>query len=175
MFQEHHHEWLRAFNRNLFGYARALCSEAAEDLYQEALVRAMSAKCVPAEPSAFRIWMFQVLRNLWIDQLRARTRAQAQMTSEQRETGEVQANTEGEDAIVNRLAVREAFLQLSRDHREVLALVDIGGFSYDETGALLSVPRGTVMSRVSRARAALLDRLTTDVVIPFRRRHKAVR
>ena len=174
MFQEHHHEWLRAFNRNLFGYARALCSEAAEDLYQEALVRAMSAKCVPAEPSTFRIWMFQVLRNLWIDQLRARTRVQSHVASGL-ETAEAYANTEGEDAIVSRLAVREAFMQLSRDHREVLALVDIGGFSYDETGALLSVPRGTVMSRVSRARAALLDRLTTDVVIPFRRRHKAVR
>jgi len=175
MFQEHHHEWLRAFHLKLFGYARALCSETAEDLYQEALVRAMSAKSVPAEPAKFRIWVFQVLRNLWIDSLRARTRGLNLVASMQYVTGEGEANTEGEDAIVNRLAVRKAFMQLSREHREVLALVDIGGFSYEETGVLLSIPLGTVMSRVSRARAALLNCLVDDVVIPFPKRHKAVR
>jgi RNA polymerase sigma-70 factor (ECF subfamily) len=174
VFQEHHHEWLRTIHRNLFGYARALCSEAAEDVYQEALVRAMTAKSVPAEPAKFRIWMFQVLRNLWIDHLRARTRLQGYVTSDEIREEEARTYVDGEDAIVNRLAVREAFMQLSRDHREVLALVDIGGFSYEEAGVLLSIPRGTVMSRVSRARAALMDRLASDVVIPFPKRHKAV-
>lgn len=75
--------------------------------------------------------------------------------------------------MVNRLAVRQAFMQLGKDHRDVLALVDIGGFSYDETAMMLSIPRGTVMSRVSRARAALMRGLSDDKVVPFPTRREA--
>jgi hypothetical protein len=59
------------------------------------------------------------------------------------------------DSVIDVLLVRQAFQRLSGDHREVLALVDIAGFSYDEAAELLDVPKGTVMSRISRARAAM--------------------
>lgn len=177
MFRQQHHDWLRSFHRNLFRYACGLCSQtaAAEDLYHETLVRAMSAKSVPSEQVSFRIWMFQVLRNLWIDDLRARARAQDYARSEDIDAGHEGPATESEDAVVNRLAVRQAFMQLSKDHREVLALVDIAGFSYVETGMLLSIPEGTVMSRISRAREALARRLSSDQVIAFPGRQGAGR
>ena len=175
MFGQQHHDWLRGFRRNLFSYSCALCSHgaAAEDLYHEALVRAMSAKSVPKEAVAFRVWMFRLLRNLWIDGLRADARMQQHARSEQSVDCDTHRVTGGEDAVVNRLAVRQAFMRLGKDHRDVLALVDIGGFTYEETGMLLSIPRGTVMSRVARARAALACALSDDQVIAFAPRQKA--
>ncbi|ODA65906.1 ECF RNA polymerase sigma factor SigE [Methyloligella halotolerans] len=122
----------------------------------------MSASHVPAADPAFRAWLFTIVRNLWIDLSRARTRRarlREQMAQAMRhEAGE--ATTEGN------YAVREAFSYLSVEHQEILALVDIAGFSYEETGQLLSIPKGTVMSRVSRARQSLFGLLTCDVALP---------
>lgn len=166
MFTREHHAQLIRFRRNLFGYACALCPDTAtaEDLYQDTLVRAMSAHAVPVDSRSFRVWMFRVLRNLWIDRIRSSIR--------EKETNAVvdfDCNLEmnGEEVTVNRIAVRQAFTRLEKHHRDVLALVDIGGFSYEETAQLLDLPRGTVMSRVSRARAALAHELRDDRVVPL--------
>lgn len=70
-----------------------------------------------------------------------------------------------DDALVTFLSVRQAFERLSLEHREVLALVDISGFSYEETAMTLAVPQGTVMSRVSRARRAMAALLIEGDVI----------
>lgn len=169
MFTEQHHRWLQDFSRNLFGYACALCSgtSEAEDLYQEALVRAMSARAVPDHRRSFRVWTFRLMRNLWIDGLRRAARAEAIAQEEELTSGGRFRASEHDDATVDRLAVRQAFMQLAKDHRDVLALVDIGGFSYEETAHLLDIPRGTVMSRVSRARRALAQGLSDPNVIVF--------
>lgn len=169
MFTRQHHDWLHGFRRNLFSYGCALSTQtaAAEDLYQEALVRAMSAKSVPSDQTAFRVWMFRLLRNLWIDGLRAEARKKDHARSESQSDWDGRWSTGGEDVAVNRLAVRQAFMRLGKDHRDVLALVDIGGFSYEETAMMLSIPSGTVMSRVARARAALVHSLSDDQVVAF--------
>lgn len=174
VFKKQHHDWLRGFSRNLFSYSCALCAQttAAEDLYQDALVRAMAAKSVPTDQTAFRVWMFRLLRNLWIDGLRVNNREKQYVRFEQAGQSDGRWVTGDEDVAVNRLAVRQAFMQLGKDHRDVLALVDIGGFSYEETSMLLSIPKGTVMSRVARARAALAYALSDDKVIAFAPRQK---
>lgn len=155
-----HHAWLRTFRRRLFAYACALSPDtaSAEDLYQDTLVRAMSAASTPEAPAAYRVWLFRILRNLWIDKLRADARSTAAADSVSGEIG----LTLGDDVVINRLAVREAFMRLSKEHRDILALVDIGGFTYEETARILETPRGTVMSRVSRARNALASKLTDE-------------
>jgi RNA polymerase sigma-70 factor, ECF subfamily len=175
VFKDQHHEWLRGFSRNLFAYSSALCTHpaAAEDLYQDALLRAMTARAVPLDATAFRVWMFRLLRNLWIDGVRTCAREKQHAQAEQASASEGRWVTGGEDAAVNRIAVRQAFMQLGKDHRDVLALVDIGGFSYEETGMLLAIPKGTVMSRVARARAALACALSDDQVIAFVPRHRS--
>jgi RNA polymerase sigma-70 factor (ECF subfamily) len=175
VFTRQHHDWLRGFNRNLFSYGCALSTQtaAAEDLYQEALVRAMSARSVPSEQTAFRVWMFRILRNLWIDGLRADARTKLHARSESESAWDGLWSTAGEDVVVNRLAVRQAFMQLGKDHRDVLALVDIAGFTYEETATMLSIPRGTVMSRVARARAALVRSLSDEQVVAFPTRREA--
>ncbi|HEY5720359.1 MAG TPA: sigma factor-like helix-turn-helix DNA-binding protein, partial [Gammaproteobacteria bacterium] len=60
--------------------------------------------------------------------------------------------------------------RLGAEHREVLVLVDMAGFSYQDTAELLEVPIGTVMSRVSRARRRLLQALEEPAVRPLRLR-----
>ncbi len=77
-----------------------------------------------------------------------------------------------ESVVVNRLAVRTAFMTLSREHRDVLALVDIAGFSYEETAEMVGVPRGTVMSRVSRARQNLARLLAAPQITAFPGRNR---
>ena len=177
MFTARHHAFLQDLRRPLFGYVCAITPDTgrAEDLYQDAVVRAISAPDAPDHPVAFRVWMFRLTRNLWIDRLRADTRHAAVFVDPPHgEDTAPAAPRDSEDLTINRMAVRQAFQRLARHHRDVLALVDIGGFSYDETAALLDTPRGTVMSRVSRARSALERELTAGQVVslPLRRRRQ---
>ena len=165
------HGWLLDARRKLFGYACALCANTveAEDLYQETLLRVMTAPSLPGDALSYRVWLFRIMRNLWIDQLRARGRL-----PEIDDAAEIedQPNGHGDDQVVNALAVRQAFDRLSKAHRDILALVDICGFSYAEAAETLEVAPGTVMSRVSRARAALAARVQENrnvIALPLRR------
>ncbi|WP_417580677.1 RNA polymerase sigma factor [Pelagibacterium sp.] len=156
----------------LMRYAFALTRDRdeARDLFQETMVRAMSAGDVPAADPAFRAWLFKIIRNLWID--RSRSHARRVRLYDQFANGE--AGEAGEATTERNYAVREAFAFLSVEHQEVLALVDIAGFSYEETGELLSIPRGTVMSRVSRARQSLFQLLSGDAVVPLSRPRRSL-
>jgi RNA polymerase sigma-70 factor, ECF subfamily len=170
VFEDRHHQALHALRRRLFGYAFALSRDTtdAEDLYQDAIVRAMCARSVPRDSVAFRVWMFRLIRNLWIDRLRRESRRGALIDT----AIEVEAQPApgGEDSLLDVLLVRRAFRCLSKDHRDVLALVDVAGFSYAETAHLLELPRGTVMSRISRARSALAAQLQAGPAVPLPRR-----
>lgn len=168
----HHgrHARLAELRQRLFGYAWALSRDTAdaEDLYQDAMVRALAAATAPEDLSAFRVWMFRLMRNLWIDRLRASDPAFSLDDLADADTPSVGS----EQSVVNRLAVQQAFMALDKIHRDVLALVDVGGFSYDETASLLDIPVGTVMSRVSRARTALCRLLSDNpkvVTLPLSR------
>jgi RNA polymerase sigma-70 factor, ECF subfamily len=176
VFGTEHHQVFRKARGNLFGYAFALTgdAEAAADLLQDCIVRAMSSRKVPTDERAVRSWLFRILRNLWIDRMRACRRQdafQADLSVSQTDA----LGPSPEDVVVNRIAVRQAFLRLSKDHRDVLALVDIGGFSYEEASEILDVPRGTIMSRVSRARLALSSLLSEMQIAAFPRARKSAR
>jgi RNA polymerase sigma-70 factor, ECF subfamily len=56
-------------------------------------------------------------------------------------------------------------------HREIIALIDIAGFTYAEAADMLGVPSGTVMSRIARARAALLQSINASSVRPLKSSH----
>ena len=62
-------------------------------------------------------------------------------------------------SMVDRLIVREAFDMLSPEHQEILVLIDVMGFKYAEAAETLDIAKGTVMSRVSRARSEMLHKL----------------
>jgi RNA polymerase sigma-70 factor (ECF subfamily) len=125
----------------------------ADDLVQECLVRAI-AKIQTWQPGTnLRAWLFVILRNCHIDEIR---RSRQMDTVDDRVAGEPSLTTPANQETRLVLSeVRDAFLALSEEHREVLLLVVIEGLPYEEAAAILRVPVGTVRSRLSRARQAL--------------------
>ncbi len=122
----------------------------AHDIAQEAALRALGAKEVPASRVAYRVWLFQIARNAAIDAHRRHALADAI------EPVQTPGPWAAERALITAIAVRQGLQRISPEHRAILLLVDVEGLTYKEAGRHLGVPEGTVMSRVSRARAALL-------------------
>ena len=96
--------------------------------------------------------MFRVIRNLHYDELRKRRVRREYSAEEKRLSDEAGGPDTARDVLI-----RLAFEKLPPETREVLCLVDIMGLKYAEAAKVMDVPNGTVMSRISRARRALLD------------------
>lgn len=141
----------------LHRYALALSArrDQAEDLVQAACERALSRRAQWQPGTRLDSWMFTILRNLWIDQLRAQPRA---VMLDDDALEEI-PDGDWDRAIEARLSLDEvmnAMRALSPAMRSVLALVCIDGCSYREAAEALDIPIGTVMSRLARARMELL-------------------
>jgi RNA polymerase sigma-70 factor (ECF subfamily) len=162
----------------LYAYALHLTGgpDDARDIVQGCALKALGALNVPDDTRAYRTWLFRILRNTWIDECRRRARQPVSWDALERD-GDATGNdawhpdvSSIEKRLFNRLAVREGLARIAPDHREVLVLVDMAGFTYKEAAELLEVPIGTVMSRVSRARKRLLQALEEPAVRPLRLR-----
>lgn len=142
----------------LFGYAISLTGqrETAQDLLHEAVVRVLAARRIPEEERAYRAWLFRIVHNLFVDSLRRRRAAVEKAVADPEPALDWPELQQQEQSLINVLTVRAALTRLSLAHREILALIDIAGFTYAEVAEQLEIPCGTVMSRVSRAREALL-------------------
>jgi RNA polymerase sigma-70 factor (ECF subfamily) len=157
---------LRSHLKSLFGFAFSLTGErdTARDLVQETALKTLSAKNVPEDAAAFRVWLFRILRNAFVDDVRRRK----PVCMDPEDLEQLAPSDDwSEHRQINVVAVQQGFVKLSPEHRQVLALVDVAGMSYAEAAAALDVPVGTIMSRVSRARAALLQQIEPDNVAPF--------
>jgi RNA polymerase sigma-70 factor (ECF subfamily) len=154
------HRRIEPYLDRLYRYAFSLAreEEAARELVQLTALKALSARSVPRDEPAYRAWLFRILRNAFFDELR-RGRRTAELFTEMPLEETATEYWAGDERLINVTSVRIAFGQLSAAHREVLALVDLAGFSYREAAAVLAVPEGTVMSRISRARDRLLEAL----------------
>jgi RNA polymerase sigma-70 factor, ECF subfamily len=150
---------LERHRKRLFGYALSLTGDRDEagELLQECAVRALSAPSVPASSQAQRAWLFRILRNVWID--RYRRRRVVELVGIDEEGCDDDVLWSGESRLIDAIAVGQALARLPVAYREIVSLVDLVGFSYSETAELLGVPIGTVMSRLSRARKALLKEI----------------
>lgn len=136
-------------------YARYLTRNVddADDLVQDCLVRAVSNLEKWQRGTNLRAWLFVILRNLYINDLRRSKRwAPVSETSLEYLDGGVSGNQEARHELWQ---LQKAFDALSVEHREILCLVTIDGFGYEEASRILNVPVGTVRSRLSRARATL--------------------
>lgn len=145
-----------------YAYALSGDSDLACDLVQDSVVKALSARALPTQHDSYRPWLFQILRNVFFDHLRRKKRLTAYQTEIAQ--GDIQTGPEhrAQESLVDRMTVRAGLGRLTGPHREILVLVDIAGFSYDEVAAILDVPRGTVMSRLSRARHCLRQEITAE-------------
>jgi RNA polymerase sigma-70 factor (ECF subfamily) len=151
----------------LYGYALVLTQDRtdAEDLVQETYFRAIRAMGRLRDDSNVKGWLFTILRNIWLNEVRQRRKAPEQFDFE---ADEKAVNLIDEDAknphdvyvdTLQRRHVRAAIQQLPEDAREVIMLREWEELSYQEIATVLDCPVGTVMSRLARARSKLRDLL----------------
>ena len=158
----------------VYRVARRLVSsrEEAEDLVQETYARAFRSWRSYTPGTNLRAWLFRILTNLNIDRGRREQRAPA---TEPLEEGdyflynrlEEDGGGGDEERVVERLSqdgIVRALSAVPHDFRDVIVLVDIGDFSYQEAAQILDIPVGTVMSRLHRGRRVLKRELAETAV-----------
>ena len=141
--------YLRRFGRALAGDPAL-----ADDLVQDCIERALNKSHLydPARP--LRAWLYAVLRNLFISGLRREGRSMVVKTVDDLVGVEGAVAAEQEDRM-SVAFVADALDRLPPQHREVIVLVGLEEMSYRDVAEIINVPVGTVMSRLSRARASL--------------------
>ncbi len=158
------HRRLEAHLGRLSNYARCLTGnrDTARDLVQSCAVKALAAKNIPVDEPAYRVWLFKILRNIFLDTLRKKA-TDEKILRDLTNNSILEGNNEQELCVysierrnIDILSVREGLAKLKSSQREILVLIDMAGFSYREVAKLLHIPVGTVMSRLSRSRNALL-------------------
>ena len=119
-----------------------------------------------APDSNIKSWLFTILRNIWLNQLRQSRTAPDLAELDADENGANELADAAQDPYseyvngVGREQVRSAIQQLPLEFREIIILREYEEFSYQEIAALLDCPPGTVMSRLGRARSKLRDLLS---------------
>ena len=139
-------------------FAHALSRNAADadDLTQATVERALRSRDQWQPGTRLDSWLYRIMRNLWIDTVRARGR-QA-LREAPAEDGEQVGHDprSGIEAAIDLRRMMEAMDRLPDEQREVVALILIEGFGYREAAEILDLPIGTVSSRLVRGRTALL-------------------
>jgi RNA polymerase sigma-70 factor (ECF subfamily) len=128
----------------------------ADDLVQDAMVKALKNARQLKNPAAIKGWLSKILANCWYDHLRS-TRETVDLDNLPYEEASSTGDVHEQQDIVSR--VRAMIATLPVGQRQVITLVDLAGFSYIEIANILDIPVGTVMSRISRARNALRKKL----------------
>ncbi|MEM8750653.1 MAG: sigma-70 family RNA polymerase sigma factor [Pseudomonadota bacterium] len=140
---------LRAFALSL-----TRSSDRADDLVQEALMKAWNKHNLYLEGTNLKAWVFTIMRNEFYSQMRKRGREvqdsdgilAANLASHPQQEGHMDMND-----------FRSALETLPEDQREALMLIGANGFSYEEAADIIGVAIGTIKSRVSRARNRLME------------------
>jgi RNA polymerase sigma-70 factor, ECF subfamily len=143
-------------------YARALTRDftAADDLVQECLTRALSKIHLWQPGTDLRAWMFTILHNQYVNQVRRSVRTGTSVTITEMETDLTSAPNQ--DRRLELRDVERALAALPEEQRSTLSLVGIEGCRYEEAAVAFNVPVGTIRSRISRARQALRQALDPE-------------
>ncbi len=161
---------IESYLKRLNGYAYGLTgdSDKAMDLVQDCALKALSAAHEPVDENAYRAWLYRILKNSFIDDLRKRAREPFTLNEESiDQRGEY---FEGDERLIDAVTVRLALTKLPSMHYRIISLVDVAGLSYAETAEELGIPIGTVMSRISRARQALIALIGAENVRPMKKK-----
>ena len=146
-------------------YARALTGDRdrADDLVQDTLERALNKLDLWQPGSDLRAWLFTLMHNLFVNQIRIRRPQETVMEEALDEPvsgGQMEALTARD--------IHTALARLPEEQREVLLLVGLEQFGYAEAAQVLGVPTGTVMSRLSRARERMRQMLAGEPAVKLK-------
>ena len=140
-----------------FAHALTRSPADADDLLQAAAERALLRRDQWQPGTRLDSWMYRLMRNLWIDTVRAETRRGETFVPPEQGDGVGAAATQ--EITVELDMVGRAMGTLPPEQREAVALVVIEGFAYKEAAEILDIPIGTLTSRLVRGREALMTRL----------------
>ena len=165
---------LLKYANGLFSYAMALTrnSHEAEDLVQETYLRAIQAMEGLREDGNAKAWLYTILRNIRLNQVRQRHVSPKLFELDADENSADLLVETGKDphalyvSKVETLRVREALKCLSEEFREIIVLREFAELSYQEIATILGCAPGTVMSRLARARGKLKALLSPPRPIP---------
>jgi len=141
-------------------YARVLTGtpHRADDLVQDTLARAWAKRKLWRVGSDLRAWLFTIMHHLHVNQRAAAWREVKNISLDGEGEYDVVSHEAQEERYLSRIELREVMQRVSRlppDQREILLLVAVEELRYHEVAAVLGIPIGTVMSRLSRARHKL--------------------
>lgn len=152
---------------DLWRYAWSLTRDrdAADDLVQDCVERALRKRLlwIPGRP--LKPWLTKMLLNLFRDRWRTNARTP---TVDLEQIGDLVAIT---SSVSERSEIQDVWKSLEKipaEQREALLAVVIAGLSYEEASVALGIPKGTLMSRISRARRKLKTEMDASVVTKFR-------
>lgn len=164
-----------AFKSDLLGllphlraFARGLCGgrpHEADDLVQETVMRAWSARNGFAPGTNIKAWTFTIMRNAFLNDLR-KSRRHTELDPEVAENTLVERPSQ--EGVVHMNDLQRALDQLPEERKEALLLVGAGGFAYEEAAQICGVPVGTMKSRVARGRAQLQELMEPPAMDPGR-------
>ncbi len=146
---------------HLRAFARSLCGDAsqADDLAQEAMLKAWHSRESFRAGTNMKAWAFTILRNAFYSEKR-RSWRRTPLDPEVAEATLVAATNPSDS--LELLALRNALNELPDDQKEALILVGAGGLAYEEAAEVCGCAVGTIKSRVSRARKALVELLESN-------------
>lgn len=150
---------------HLRAFARSLCGDPtqADDLVQDALLKAWNARESYTENTSFKAWTFTILRNSFYSEKRRSWRSTGL------EPGVAESTliaSDDPDKGIELVALRNALEHLPQDQREAIILIGAGGMAYEEAAEIVGCAVGTIKSRVSRARKALAELLNSEHGVP---------
>ncbi|WP_028100725.1 RNA polymerase sigma factor [Pseudoduganella violaceinigra] len=153
------HDEIATLLPRLRRFARTLAwhREDADDLVQLSVERAIVHSSSYQAGTRLDSWLFRIIKNAWIDEVRARSR-RSDLFAPEEEGAHV--GDDFAEAHQQRMAVQKAVSLLSEEHRLVVGLVLVEGLPYKEAAEVLDIPVGTLTSRLARARGALQELLS---------------
>lgn len=172
-------EFVRGYGERAFQFAYRICGSAdeARELVQAAFTRLWERWGEHDPARSLEAWFFRILRSVAVDAVRRRERRRSVSLDALVEGGDGEDTYADlvpgrEDALLEALerrgrqeAVRRALAAVSVEHRAILVLCDVEGRTYEDIARALTVPLGTVRSRVSRARLAFRRALSGETEV----------
>jgi RNA polymerase sigma-70 factor (ECF subfamily) len=146
-------------------YARALTRDVAraDDLVQDTLERALIKLDLWQPGSDLRAWLFTLMHNVFLNQMRSHRPPDAALD----DAPDIPVSG-GQMEALDARDIHAALARLPESQREVMLLVGLEQFGYDEAAQILGVPLGTVMSRLSRARERMRQMLSGQPVVQLK-------
>lgn len=162
---------INAYEKIVFEYERKVYNIAfrmfknktdAEDMAQEVFIKIYQKLNLFNFKSSFSTWIYRITVNTCLDEIRKRKR-EKNISLESDYQKEIESNYKEPERTLDSneklKKVEKVLYDLNEKHRVVIVLRDINGFSYDEIAKILDIKKGTVKSRISRARSKLIEKM----------------